>query len=130
MFFNVPLLVNFAMEKIRKIIFYKDYFLDFYNLQNEKVQNKIDEVLFMITVLERVPKKFFDHLSGTNGLYEIRIELGGNVFRVFCCFDEGKLIVLFNGFQKKSQKTPKNELMKAEKLKEEYFKKKDNEKRK
>ncbi|GEC70691.1 Phage derived protein Gp49-like [Flavobacterium flevense] len=128
MFFNVPLLVNFAMEKIRKIIFYKDYFLDFYNLQNEKVQNKIDEVLFMITVLERVPKKFFDHLSGTNGLYEIRIELGGNIFRVFCCFDEGKLIVLFNGFQKKSQKTPKNELMKAEKLKEEYFKIKDNEK--
>jgi len=104
--------------------------LDFYNLQNEKVQNKIDEVLFMITILERVPKKFFDHLSGTNGLYEIRIELGGNIFRVFCCFDEGKLIVLFNGFQKKSQKTPKNELMKAEKLKEEYFKKKDNEKRK
>jgi len=118
------------MEKIRQIIFYKDYFLDFYNLQNEKVQNKIDEVLFMITILERVPKKFFDHLSGTNGLYEIRIELGGNIFRVFCCFDEGKLIVLFNGFQKKSQKTPKNELMKAEKLKEEYFKKKDNEKRK
>lgn len=118
------------MEKIRQIIFYKDYFLDFYNLQNEKVQNKIDEVLFMITILERVPKKFFDHLSGTNGLYEIRIELGGNIFRIFCCFDEGKLIVLFNGFQKKSQKTTKNELMKAEKLKEEYFKKKDNEKRK
>ncbi len=84
----------------------------------------------MITVLERIPKKFFDHLTGTNGLYEIRIELGSNIFRVFCCFDEGKLVVLFNGFQKKTQKTPKGEIEKAEKLKEAYFKTKiENEKR-
>lgn len=96
----------------------------------KRSKKKIDEVLFTITVLERIPKKFFDHLTGTNGLYEIRIEFGGNIFRVFCCFDEGKLIVLFNGFQKKSQKTPINEIEKAEKLKEEYFKIKDNEKRK
>ncbi|MFA9192400.1 type II toxin-antitoxin system RelE/ParE family toxin [Flavobacterium sp. FZUC8N2.13] len=116
------------MKKIRQIIFYQDHFMEFYNLQNEKVQKKIDEVFFIITVLERIPKKFFDHLSGTNGLYEIRIEFGGNIFRVFCCFDEGKLIVLFNGFQKKSPKTPKNEIEKAEKLKEEYFKIKDHEK--
>jgi len=118
------------MERIRQIIFYQQHFFEFYNAQNEKVQNKIDEVLFMLTVLDRIPKKFFDHMTGTNGLYEIRIELGGNIFRVFCCFDEGKLIVLFNGFQKKSQKTPKNEIDKAEKLKDEYFKTKTNEKRK
>src|SRR5690606_36385010 len=109
------------MERVRTIIFYENHFFEFYNAQNEKVQAKIDEILFMITVLERIPKKFFDHMTGTNGLYEIRIELGGNIFRVFCCFDEGKLVVLFNGFQKKSQKTPKNEIEKAEKLKEEYF---------
>ena len=118
------------MEKIREIIFYQDHFFEFYKDQNEKVQNKIDEVLFMISFLDRIPKKFFDHITGTNGLYEIRIELGGNIFRVFCCFDEGKLIVLFNGFQKKTQKTPKGEIEKAEKLKEEYFKRKNgNEKR-
>lgn len=119
------------MERIRKIIFYEDYFFEFYNTQNEKVQSKIDEVLFMITILERIPKKFFDHITVTNGLYEIRIELGGNIFRVFCCFDEGKLIVLFNGFQKKTQKTPKGEIEKAKKLKEEYFNtKNEHEKRK
>ncbi len=119
------------MERIRQIIFYEDYFFEFYNAQNEKIQSKIDDVLFTITVLERIPKKFFDHMTGTNGLYEIRIELGGNIFRVFCCFDEGKLIVLFNGFQKKTQKTPKGEIEKAEKLKDEYFKTKNlNEKRK
>ena len=121
------------MEKVREIIFYQDHFFEFYNAQNEKVQNKVDEVLFMITVLERIPKKFFDHMTGTNGLYEIRIELGGNIFRVFCCFDEGKIVVLFNGFQKKTQKTPKGEIEKAERLKEEYFKtkkEKENEKRK
>lgn len=110
------------MDKVRQIVFYKDHFHEFYNAQNEKVQKKIDEVLFMISILERVPKKFLDHMTGTSGLFEIRIELGGNIFRVFCCFDEGKLIVLFNGFQKKTQKTPKGEIEKAEKLKNEYFK--------
>ncbi|SHH00132.1 Phage derived protein Gp49-like [Flavobacterium micromati] len=64
-------------------------------------------------------------MTGTDGLFEIRIELGGNIFRVFCCFDEGKLVVLFNGFQKKTHKTPKGEIEKAEKLKHEYFKSKD-----
>ncbi|SCZ02481.1 type II toxin-antitoxin system RelE/ParE family toxin [Flavobacterium caeni] len=113
------------MEKVREIIFYENYFFEFYNAQNGKVQDKIDEILFAITVLERIPRKFFEHMTGTNGLYEIRIELGGNIFRVFCCFDEGKIIVLFNGFQKKTQKTPKSEIEKAEKLKEEYFKTKN-----
>ncbi|RZK07570.1 MAG: type II toxin-antitoxin system RelE/ParE family toxin [Flavobacterium sp.] len=116
------------MDQVRQIVFYKNYFHEFYNNQNEKVQKKIDEVLFMISILERVPKKFLEHMTGTDGLFEIRIELGGNIFRVFCCFDEGKLIVLFNGFQKKTQKTPKGEIDKAEKLKDEYFKYKKDEK--
>ena len=64
-------------------------------------------------------------MTGTNGLYEIRIELGSNIFRIFCCFDEGRLVVLFNGFQKKTQKTPKSEIEKAEKLKAEYFSQKN-----
>lgn len=109
------------MEKVRHIIFYKTHFEDFFNQQSEKVKNKIDEVLFTISIIDRVPKKFLQHLEGTDGLYEVRIELGSNIFRIFCCFDEGRLIVLFNGFQKKSQKTPKSEIEKAERLKNEYF---------
>ncbi len=112
------------MEKIRQIVFFKEYFHEFYNAQNIKVRNKIDEVLFMMTVIERVPRKFLDHLTGTEGIYEIRVEFAGNIFRIFCCFDEGRLVVLFNGFQKKTHKTPNAEIEKAEKLKNEYFKSK------
>ncbi|WP_262707672.1 type II toxin-antitoxin system RelE/ParE family toxin [Aquirufa rosea] len=95
--------------------------MDFFNEQTEKVKEKIDYVLFVITVTERVPKKFFEHLEGTDGLYEVRVEFQSNIFRIFCCFDEGKVVVLFNGFQKKSQKTPQEEIDKALKIKAEYF---------
>ncbi|MDQ0475667.1 type II toxin-antitoxin system RelE/ParE family toxin [Chryseobacterium sp. MDT2-18] len=64
------------------------------------------------------------HLSGTDGLYEIRIEYQSNIYRIFCCFDKGNLVILFNAFQKKSQKTPQQELDKAVRLKNEYFEKK------
>lgn len=113
------------MKQVRQIIYYKHYFDEFFNQQTEKVKGKIDEVLFLISVVERVPKKFLDHMTGTTGLYEIRIELGSNIYRIFCCFDEGRVVVLFNGFQKKTQKTPKSEIEKAEKLKAEYFKQKN-----
>ncbi|UMY65372.1 MULTISPECIES: type II toxin-antitoxin system RelE/ParE family toxin [unclassified Flavobacterium] len=112
------------MKQVRQIIFYQGHFHAFYHAQNRKVQRKIDEVLFMISILERVPSKFLEHLTGTDGLFEIRIEWSGSIFRVFCCFDEGRLVVLFNGFQKKTQKTPKTEIDKAEKLKVAYFKEK------
>jgi phage-related protein len=85
------------------------------------VKEKIDYVLFLVTVAKRIPQKFFRHIEGTDGLYEIRIEYQGNIFRVFCCFDEGRLVVLFNGFQKKSQKTPSKEIDKALKIINEYF---------
>ncbi|MBA9079339.1 phage-related protein [Rufibacter quisquiliarum] len=85
------------------------------------MKTKIDEVLLLITIIERVPEKFLQHLEGTDGFYEVRVELGSSIFRIFCCFDEGKLVVLFNGFQKKTQKTPKAEIEKATKLKAEYF---------
>src|SRR5579872_501937 len=98
------------MEKIRDLVFYKYYFEEFFQAQNEKVKTKIDYVLFVLTHTERVPEKFLKHIESTKGLYEIRIEAGNNIFRIFCCFDEGKIVVLFNGFQKKSQKTPKKEI--------------------
>jgi len=108
-------------RKIRQIIFHRDYFLDFYNDQTEKVKEKIEHVLFVISVADRIPTKFFQHLTGTDGLYEVRVEFQGNIYRIFSCFDEGNLVVLFNGFQKKSQKTPTGEIEKALKIKAEYF---------
>jgi phage-related protein len=87
-------------------------------------------VLRIVRQVERISKKFFDHMEGTDGLYEIRTEVDLNIFRVFCCFDEGNIVILFNGFQKKTQKTPKTEIEKAQGLKQEYFdlKNKGNEK--
>ena len=78
-------------------------------------------MLFVVTVANRIPQKFFQHLEGTNGLYEIRVEFQGNIYRIFCCFDEGQVVILFNGFQKKTQKTPSGELEKAVKIMNEYF---------
>lgn len=112
------------MKKERKIIFYKHYFVDFYTRQSEFVQNKIDYTFKVIESVARVPEKFLKHIEGTDGLYEIRIEAGNNIFRIFCCFDKGNLVVLFNGYQKKTQKTPKQEIEFALKLKLEYFKSK------
>lgn len=108
----------------RTIIFHEIHFIEFYQKQNEKVKLKIQYVLELIKQVDRVPEKFLKHLSGTEGLYEIRIEIQSNIYRIFCCFDEGKLVILFNGFQKKSQKTPKEELDKAKRLMNEYFQQK------
>ena len=68
-----------------------------------------------------VPDKFLKHLEGTDGLFEIRIKVGSDIYRVFCFFDEGNLVILLNGFQKKTDKTPKNEIDKAERLKKKYY---------
>ena len=75
----------------------------------------------MITILERVPTKFFKSIEGIKGLFEVRVEYESNIYRIFCCFDKGNVVVLFNGFQKKSQKTPIKELYKAEKIMRDYF---------
>ncbi len=109
------------MEIIREIIFYKNYFDDFFESLSDKVKGKIDEVLFMMTILERVPTKFFKSIEGVKGLFEIRIEYESNIYRIFCCFDKGNLVILFNGFQKKTPKTPIKELNKAEKIMTDYF---------
>ena len=109
------------MEKTRQIHFYKHYFADFFDSQSEKVKDKIDHVLFVISIAERIPLKFFKHIEGTDGLYEIRVEYGSNIYRIFSCFDEGRLVIVFNGFQKKSQKTPSGEIEKALRIMAEYF---------
>lgn len=108
----------------RKIVFHENHFIEFYQKQDEKVKVKIQYVLELIKQVDRVPEKFLKHLTGTDGLYEIRVEYQSNIYRIFCCFDEGKLVILFNGFQKKDQKTPKGELEKALKLMNDYFEQK------
>lgn len=108
----------------RAIIFHGDHFIRFYQEQDDKVKSKIQYVLELIKQVDRVPEKFLKHLSGTDGLYEVRVEFQSNIYSIFCCFDEGKLVVLFNGFQKKTDKTPKNELEKATALMKEYFEQK------
>ena len=110
---------------IRHIFYYKQYFLEFYNEQNEDVQRKFNWTFELIATIDHVPKKYFQHMEGTVGLYEIRVEVGSNIFRAFAFFDEGQLIVVANGFQKKTQKTPKNEIELAKKIKKEYFNEKD-----
>ena len=108
----------------REIIFYKHYFKEFYVTQNEKVRRKIAQTLVWLQTLDRLPVTILKSIEGKKGLYEIRIEFGGDIFRVFCCFDKGSLVILLNGFQKKTQKTPKSEIDKAEKLMKEYYKEK------
>ena len=99
-------------------------FWEFYNAQRLEVQNKIDWVIGLVRTLRMVPEKFLKHLEGTDGLFEIRIKLGSDIFRIFCFFDEGNLIILLNGFQKKTDKTPRNEIEKAERLKKQYYEEK------
>jgi phage-related protein len=105
----------------RKIIFFENHFIEFYQQQDQKVKGKIQYVFELIKQVDQVPEKFLKHLTGTNGLYEIRIEYQSNIYRIFCCFGEGKVVVLFNGFQKKAQKTPQKEIDKAEQLMQDYF---------
>lgn len=108
--------------KVREVIAYKNYFENFLREQPRKVQDKIFKIIEAIETLERIPSNYLKHLTGSNGLYEARIKLGSNIWRVFCFFDGDKLVVLMNGFQKKSQKTPKQEIEKALKIMKEYYK--------
>ena len=105
----------------REIIFYKNYFKEFYVAQNEKVRRKIAQTLVWLQTLDRLPVTILKSIEGKKWLYEIRIECGGDIFRVFSCFDKGSLVILLNGFQKKTQKTPQSEIDKAEKLMNEYY---------
>ena len=120
----VNFLVNFAKEVYmskRIIRFYNHHFNEFYLAQTEKVRKKILQTLVWIETLDIVPITILRSIESVKGLYEIRVEFSSNIFRIFCCFDEGSLIVLFNGFQKKTQKTPSNEIEKAKRLMKEYF---------
>lgn len=106
--------------KTRTVFLYKDYFTDFYDKQKQKVKDKIIWTLKLIETIQQVPEDYLKHIEGTEGLYEIRVQLGSDIFRIFCFFEKEKLVVLANGFQKKTRKTPKSEIEKALKIKEVY----------
>jgi phage-related protein len=107
-------------QKHRKITFYKNYFQHFFNKQNKKVKAKIVWTFDLVEDLQRVPETYLKHIENTDGLYEIRVQLASDIFRIFCFFDQGQLVVIANGFQKKTQKTPKKEIEMALKIKAEY----------
>ena len=114
-----------AQNFIRNIFYYRQYYPDFFETLRPEIQIKFNWTLGLIATLERVPVKFFKHIEGTDGIYEIRVEVRSEIFRVFSFFDKGQLVVLVNGFQKKSQKAPKKEIELAEKLKKQYFSEKE-----
>ncbi len=107
--------------KYREVIAYKSYFEDFFKEQSSKVQDKIIKILDLIEQVERIPVTYLKYIEGTEGLFEVRVILNGNIFRIFCFFDGNKLIVLLSGFQKKTQKTPKREIERAERIRAEYY---------
>jgi len=107
-------------QKFRIVITYKDYFENFFVQQRQKVRDKIIWTFDLIEEVERIPETYLKHIDDTEGLFEIRVQLANDIFRIFCFFDEGRLVVLANGFQKKTQKIPKKEIEKALKIKKEY----------
>ena len=108
-----------TMNSERRILVYKDYFLTFYRALEAGAQKKIDYVLDVLKMQDRVSEKFVKYIK--EGIYEIRASYNGNIYRAFFIFDEGNIVMLFNGFQKKSQKTPSKEIDKALELKKEYY---------
>lgn len=107
-------------NKFRTAYFYKNHFERFFIQQNSRVKEKILWTILLIEDIEVVPTIYLKYISGSEGIYEIRIQTGSNIFRIFCFFDKEDIIVIGNGFQKKTQKTPKSEIVKANQIKLDY----------
>ena len=103
----------------RRIITFGRYFGEFMEGLTAKEREKVDYGLALLKTQDRLLTKFVKHIK--DGLYELRTEYNGNIYRVFFIFDEGNIVVLFNGFQKKTQKTPSSEITKALMIKERYY---------
>ncbi len=103
---------------------FESHFWAFYHAQTKAVREKIDYVLEIVISMERIPKQFFKHLE--DGIYEIRVKVGSDIYRIFCFFDAGNLVILLHAFQKKSQKTPRKEIHRAKQLRTKYYEDKDN----
>jgi phage-related protein/DNA-binding XRE family transcriptional regulator len=114
------------MKRKRELYFYKDYFERFYESQTDRVKKKILWTLRVVSELEQIPDTYLKHIKNASGLYEIRVQVGNNIFRIFCFFDQDNLVVIGHGFQKKTQKTPKLQIEKAEQIKKNTMKTKSN----
>ncbi len=109
------------MAKKRELFFFKDYFEKFYDSLDDKVKKKILWTFRVVTELDQIPELYLKHIKNSSGLYEIRVQVGNNIFRIFCFFDIDNLIVVGHGFQKKTQRTPKQQIERAEQIKREYY---------
>ena len=109
------------MSKKRDLYLFKDYFEKFYDDQTDKVKKKILWTLKVIKELDHIPEIYLKHIKNSSGLYEIRVQVGNNIFRIFCFFDIDNLVVIGHGFQKITQKTPKQQIEKAEQIKRDYY---------
>ena len=103
----------------RRILYYKNYFFDFFFSLDVGAQRKIAYVIDILKTQQRPGTNFVKHIR--EGIFELRAQHNGNIYRAFFIFDEGDIVMLFNGFQKKTQKTPENEIEKAIILKNEYY---------
>ncbi|MDR0894232.1 MAG: type II toxin-antitoxin system RelE/ParE family toxin [Prevotellaceae bacterium] len=103
----------------RTIITYGGYFERFIATLSTKELRKLNYIVSLLETEERLPTKFIKLIR--NGLYELRMKFGDNIYRIFFIFDEGTVVVLFNGFQKKTEKTPPSEIERALKIKEAYY---------
>ncbi len=113
------------MNKKREVVAYKSYFEDFFREQTPKVRTKIIKVLDIIEQIDRIPSTYLKYIEGTEGLFEIRVQFGDNIFRIFCFFDGDRLVVLLTGFQKKTQKTPRRDIERAMHLMKNYYREKE-----
>ncbi|HQU94034.1 MAG TPA: type II toxin-antitoxin system RelE/ParE family toxin [Pyrinomonadaceae bacterium] len=111
-------------EKFRTVEIYKNYFTDFLTGLPQPAKDKVYWTIGLIETVPRVSERYLKKLEGTDGLFEVRIEFGGNIYRIFCFFDEGKLVILLNGFVKKTQKTPRREIERALRLRQQYYEEK------
>jgi phage-related protein len=112
------------VSKKRILFFFKSYFHEFYDAQKTKVQKRILWTLRVIEELDRIPEIYFKHLEGTDGIYEIRVQSGRDIFRILCFFDEKNIVVIGHGFQKKTQRTPGREIERGQKIKRKYYEEK------
>jgi phage-related protein len=109
------------VETKRELFFFKNYFKEFFDKQRPKVKKRIIWTLKVIEDVDRIPEIYFRHIEGSDGIYEIRIQSGNDIFRIFSFFDKNRLIIVGHGFQKKTQKTPQNQLDLAQKIRKEYY---------
>jgi len=106
---------------IRPVFYYKNFYLDFFQCLNSDVKKKLIWTIKFIATSQSVPVEFLKRIENANGLYEIRLEVGADFYRVLCFFDNEKLIILINGFRKKSKRTSIREIELGQRIKKEYF---------